>query len=53
MLSFIDTFNYYAAQGLNPKIAKALLLPLSFVIPLEPTETEYRHTLKAAFSALP
>lgn len=28
MLSFKDNFNYYAAQDLNPKIAKVVLFPL-------------------------
>lgn len=28
MLSFKDTFNYYAAQDLNPKIDKVVLFPL-------------------------
>lgn len=40
VLSFKSTFTYYPAEDLNPKIAQALLLPLSLGISLEPRENK-------------
>lgn len=43
MLSFKDIFIYYTTQEFNPKIVKALLLPVTLAISLKSTETEYHH----------